>query len=217
MIWHILTEILPHHKRLEFSSSLVIQKSSYFPKIKQNIYQKFFCEFLFEYSKYVQTKMSCSNDLFCIFEGTVNISAYEKKILCDMKDLSYLESALGMMTKLAKAKCVLSWNDFLGAGSLCQIGWLLLYHASGESNRRKHGWPHTSWLVQNLHLLQRFDYLRGENSDQGWWRVLLESLRDVREIRSNVKKYSKNFSKVSKILPQCVDDKVQRIRGVLHA
>ena len=87
----MLTEILPHHKRLEFAQSLRIHRSHYFPKIKENIYQKFFCEFLFEYSGYVQSKMACSNDVFCLFEGTVNVTAYEKKILCDMRDLSYLE------------------------------------------------------------------------------------------------------------------------------
>jgi hypothetical protein len=60
----------------------------------------------------VQTKIECSNNFFCLFEGTLNTTSFHKRILCDMKDLSFLETAINMMIQSSKVRIIHSPPPF---------------------------------------------------------------------------------------------------------
>jgi hypothetical protein len=102
IIWHLLTELLSPNKRLALSRSIKINKTEYFPKMMADVAEKNFCDFLEEYSAYIQNKISCNTDLFSIFEGSLNITSYLNQVLCDMQDVSYLEQVLEMLISILR-------------------------------------------------------------------------------------------------------------------
>lgn len=102
LIWHLLTELLPPNKRLALSREIKINKTHYFPKQKISQDEKYFYDFLQEYSNYIQNKIESSLELYSIYEGSLSTDTYLSYNLCDMKDVTYLELALDLLNSLFK-------------------------------------------------------------------------------------------------------------------
>jgi hypothetical protein len=102
IIWHLLSELLPPNKRLALSREIKISKTNYFPKTKVSQDEKYFCDFLLEYSKYVQNKIESCLDLFSVYEGSIKMENYLSYNVCDMKDVTYLELALDLLKSLVR-------------------------------------------------------------------------------------------------------------------
>ena len=117
-IIHLVLRLLGSIERSELSKHLRVDNTSYLPRIKNDIHEKFFCDFLSFYFDYLHSFLGASEKLGSVYAEVVNIDKYLEDNLLKQEDCSLVAEACGILFKLVKVRIEFSvlviFGSFLG-------------------------------------------------------------------------------------------------------